>query len=346
VAPPARILTTRQLNRAVLARQMLLERARLPLPTVLEHMGGLQAQYAPSMYIGLWSRVEGFHRDDLTRALERRTVVQGTLMRVTIHLVSARDYWPFVAGIRSSRQAWWLRAQRPRADPNELVEAAARLRDRLANGPVRGSGLGEIVGPSFTSGVGLWVDLVRVPPSGTWERRRADLFGLAENWIPPIEVSTEAGVEHVVRRYLGGFGPAAPKDIATWAGLATSDVAPALARLRLRRFRREDGQDLVDLPGAPLPEADTPAPVRFIPTWDAMLLAHARHKGVIAENHRVRIFDAKYPQSKPTFLVDGTVAGTWRYDGGGVLLDPWVPLSRRTLTELTDEGERLAALHA
>jgi hypothetical protein len=346
VAPPARILTTRQLNRALLARQMLLERTHLPLPRVLERMGGLQAQYAPSMYVGLWSRVEGFHRDDLTRALERRTVVQGTLLRVTIHLVSARDYWPFVAGVRASRQEWWLRVQRPRPDPDELAEAAAGLRDRLADGPVRGSGLRELVGPTFTSGIGLWVDLVRVPPSGTWDRRRADLFGLAEDWIPPVDVSMAAGVEHLVRRYLGGFGPAAHKDIATWAGLAPSDVAPALARLRLRRFRREDGQDLVDLPGAPLPEADTPAPVRFIPTWDTMLLAHARHKGVIAEDHRARIFDAKYPQSKPTFLVDGTVAGTWRYDGAGVQLEPWVPLSRRTVVELTDEGERLAALHA
>jgi Winged helix DNA-binding domain len=151
---------------------------------------------------------------------------------------------------------------------------------------------------------------VRVPPSGTWERRRADLlFGLASDWITPIEVTAEEGVERLVRRYLSGFGPAAPADIASWAGLGLHEVTAALARVDLRRFRAADGTELVDLPGAPRPDPDTPAPVRFLPTWDATLIGHARGCGVLPEAHRARIFATKYPQSFPTFLVDGALPG-------------------------------------
>src|SRR5438105_3029546 len=126
-----RTLTQRELNRALLARQMLLERARSPLPRALERTGGLQAQYAPSMYIGLWSRVRGFERDQLTRALERRAIVQGTLMRTTIHLVSRRDYWPLAAAVRLGRREWWLRTGAARPDARAIAEAVERLRARL-----------------------------------------------------------------------------------------------------------------------------------------------------------------------------------------------------------------------
>jgi hypothetical protein len=330
----------------VLARQLLLERARTSLPRALERVGGIQAQYAPSMYIGLWSRLEGFERDALTRALERRTVVQGTLMRATIHLVSARDYWPLVIAIRLHRRRWWIRAHRD-LEPRAMATAARRLRGRLAEGPLRQAEIQQLVGGrKAAGGVGMWLDMVRVPPCGTWERRRADLYAAAENWLDSADVAAEDAVDHLVRRYLGAFGPAPRSDIADWAGLAAPELAPALERLRLRRFRGEDGQELLDLPRAPLPDPDTPAPVRFLPVWDAALLVHARRTGILPEEYRPRVFNVKTPQSVNTFLVDGAVAGTWRYEGGRVRLGPFGRLDRPTRRKLDEEAERLAALHA
>ena len=193
-------------------------------------MGCLQAQYAPSMYIGLWSRVEGFPRDDLTRLLDQRAVVQGTLMRVTIHVVSAADYWPLALAVREARRTLWLRATRHAATPADYEEAAIAVRGRLAAGPVRRAELDQLVGRDKTIGVGLWVNLVRVPPSGTWERRRADLYGLAEEWLgpPPEDLTVEAVTAHLVRRYLRGFGPATAADVADWGGLRTGDVQQVL----------------------------------------------------------------------------------------------------------------------
>jgi hypothetical protein len=347
-AASERTLTQRELNRALLARQLLLKRARPPIPKVLERVGGLQAQYAPSMYVGLWSRIEGFERNDLDRALERRAVVQGTLMRVTIHLVSRGDYWPFAVGIRKSRREWWLRVHKPRPDPREVAAAARRLRKRLAGGTIHRSEIDDLVGRSavMTNGVGLWLDLVRVPPSGTWERRRADLYAAAEDWIGPAEVTPADGIERLVRRYLTGFGPATRDQIASWAGLPARAIDATLARLRLRRFRSENGKELLDLPRLPLPDAETPAPVRFLPIWDATLLVHARGTGILPEERRPLVFNTKTPQSVATFLVDGAVAGTWKYEQGGVRTEPFERLSRSAQKELDDEAERLAALHA
>ena len=344
-AAPPRTLTQRDLNRALLGRQLLLERARATLPRALERMGGLQAQYAPSMYIGLWSRAEGVERDDLTRALERRTVVQGTLLRSTIHLVSTRDYWPFAVAIRRRRREAWLRAHRDGPSARELAAAARRLRRQLAAGPLRRAQIEELLGRPLFLGVGAWLDLVRVPPSGTWERRRADLYAAAEDWLGSPSVTPAEGVEHLVHRYLGGFGPASRRDIADWAGLPVGDLAPALDRLRLRRFRGEGGEELLDLPRAPLPAPETPAPVRFLPVWDATLLVHARRTGILPEPYRPLVFNTRTPHSVQTFLVDGAVAGTWRYEQGGVRLDPFRRLGAATRRELREEGERLAAFH-
>jgi hypothetical protein len=208
MAAAERILTPRELNRALLARQLLLERGRMTLPRALERIGGLQAQYAPSMYIGLWTRLEGFARDDLTRALERRSVVQGTLMRTTIHLVSAADYWPFALATRSARRESWLRSTTDGLSARELAGAARRLRPRLAGGPLRRADVEALLGKDRARGVGGWIDLVRAPPSGTWERRRADLWALAEDWLGPPETTAREGVELLVRHYLRAFGPA------------------------------------------------------------------------------------------------------------------------------------------
>jgi hypothetical protein len=347
-----RVLTQRDLNRALLARQLLLERVRTPLPRTLERIGGLQAQYAPSMYVGLWSRVEGFEREQLTRALERRSVVQGTLMRSTIHLVSKRDYWSFAVAIRDGRREFWLRTGRRGRTAREMAAAARSVRSALGKRQFSRVELDELLsereGPVavWRNGVGLWLDLVRVPPSGTWERRRADLYAAAQEWIGPAEGTPKGGLVHLVRRYLGGFGPSTPNEVADYAGLSTKAMAPALDELELCSFRSEDGAELMDLPRAPLPDPEIPAPVRFLPVWDATLLAHARRTGILPEEHRSKVFNTKTPQSVPTFLVDGEVAGTWRYEKGRIVLAPFGRLDRSTRRELDTEAERLAALHA
>jgi Winged helix DNA-binding domain len=339
-----RTLGQRDLNRALLARQLLLARVRLPLPRVLERIGGIQNQYAPNGYIRLFSCVEGFRRDDLTRALERRTVVQATLMRQTIHLVSRRDYWRFAVAVRASHREWLLRVRKPRPDERELERTAGELRAALADGPRSYDELNEITEGRWHD-AGPWVELVRVPPSGTWAKRRAHLFETAEAWVGPETGTTEDALEHLVRRYLGAFGPARPEDVAKWAGTNVRDVAPALERLRLRRFRDTEGKELLDVPRAPLPDPDTPAPVRFLPTWDAILLVHARRSGVLPEEYRSLVFNVKTPHSVGTFLVDGAVAGTWRFERGRIRTEPFARLDRAAAREVAEEAERLAVLH-
>jgi hypothetical protein len=342
-----RVLTQRELNRALLERQFLLRRRREALPRALERLAGIQAQYTPSMYIGLWSRLAGFERDSLTRALERRSVVQATLMRSPIHLVSAADYWPFAAATREARWESWQRGYRKGPPPQAVLAAARRVDRMLADGPrTRAELIAGIDGPRF-SGAGTRLNLVRVPPSGTWERRRADLYGRAEDWLgPPPEVSEEDGVDLLIRRYLRAFGPASPADVASWAGVAITPVRAALDRIEVRQFRDESGGLLLDLPRAPLPPADTGAPARFLPTWDATLLVHCRRTQILPEEHRPKIFHVKKPQSETTFLVDGEVAGTWTQEGARVRLHPFERLNGADRDELEAEAERLAAFIA
>lgn len=346
-------LTQRALNRALLARQLLLERSPLSLTDALEQVGGLQTQYAPAGYIGLWSRLEGFERPMLTQALEERRVIQATIMRATIHMVSAADYWPMTVGQRRARREWFANVSRREMATIEMEGAAEAAREELAGGPLRMSELTEWLvargfPPRAATWVGMWVDLVRVPPSGTWERRRADLYGLAETWVgpPPRDLTEDAGIEHLVRRYLGAFGPAALKDVASWMGMNVGQIRHVADTMELRHLRDEAGKPLVDLADAPLPDADTPAPVRFLPVWDASLLVHARRTQILPEAHRPLVFNTKTPHSVNTFLVDGQVAGTWRHEGGRIDVTPFGRLSPATRRELGDEAERLAAFLA
>ena len=340
-----RTLTERELNRALLARQLLLERVRSPLPRALERVGGLQTQYAPSGYLRLWSCLEGFERTDLTRALERRTVVQATLMRSTIHMVSAKDYWLLAEAVREGRREWWRGAVRDRRVQAAVERAAERVRMALSDGPrPRAEIVKELRLDSRTwNGVGVFLDMVRVPPSGTWERRRADLYGLAEDWLGPSTATAAEAAEHLVRRYLSAFGPAGRKDVASFSGLAPARLDPVLDRMELRRFREERGRELLDVPRAPLPDPETPAPIRLLPTWDAALLVHARRTQILPETYRPRVFDPRTPHSAPTFLVDGRVAGTWAIEGDHVRVEPFERLSRSAQRQLRDETERLEA---
>jgi hypothetical protein len=228
-----------------------------------------------------------------------------------------------------------------------MTALARRLRTALDGGTMRRTEVEALIGKRATQAINLWLNIVRAPPSGTWERRRADLYAAAEDWLgpPPDDAGEAAGRELLVRRYLAAFGPATRADVASWAGLKPTELEPAFAATALRRFRSEDGGELIDLPRAPLPPADTPAPVRFLPTWDATLLVHARRTQILPEEHRPRIFSTKTPQSVPTFLVDGAVAGTWRYDGGKVDLEPFGRLDRAPTRALQEEAGRLASFH-
>jgi hypothetical protein len=346
------ILTQRALNRALLARQLLLERSTTSLTDALERVGGLQTQYAPAGYIGLWTRLVGFERPMLTKALEERRAIQATMMRATIHVVSAADYWPMTAGVRRVRREWFANVGRGAIAALDMDAAAAAAREELSAGALRFTELSErLVARGFDSQaakwVGMWLDLVRVPPYGTWERRRADLYGLAETWVPGDgDVTEDEGIELLIRRYLGAFGPAALKDIASWMGLNVGQIRHVADAMELRGFRDEAGKPLVDLPGAPLPNPETSAPVRFLPVWDASLLVHARRTQILPEAHRPRIFNTKTPHSVNTFLLDGQVAGSWRFEEGRIELAPFEPLAEADRDALEEEAVGLAALHA
>ena len=304
MAAAPRTLSPRALNRALLARQLLLERSTAPLPRALERIGGIQAQYAPSMYVGLWSRLEGFEREALDRALERGSVVQGTMMRSTIHLVSAGDYWPLVEAIGEARREHWLRTRKDHT-AREVEAATRRVRRRISGAELRGRALDEIAGGRvLAGGVGHWLPLLRVPPSGTWEHRRADLYASAADRLGPPAVTPAEGIELVVRRYLGGFGPAPAADIAGWAGIPPRDVAPALERMRLRRFRDEDGGELFDLPRAALPSR-YPGARRFLPVGTRRCSSSPKSTGRRSST-----------PARPTPSTPSSSTARWRAPGG------------------------------
>jgi hypothetical protein len=310
----------------------------------LDRIGGLQTQYAPSGYVGLWTRLAGFRRADLTAALEDRSVVQATLLRTTIHMVSRREFWLHAAGVRQARRTWSLRVQRGSADEQAMVVAAARLRDALRDGPRTVKELGEL-GTGFVGNLGLWVDIVRVPPSGTWERRRADRLALAEDWVGPCDASEADGLQHLVRAYLSGFGPAPWRDIASWAGIRVADARLGGEGLELVHYRDEEGRELIDLPDAPLPDPATPAPARFLAHWDASLLVHARRTGILPDEYRARVFTSRNPFSVGTYLVDGGVAGAWSLRDGRIALDAYQPLASADQRAVERERDALEAFH-
>ena len=316
----------------------------MPPPAAVEQVGGLQTQYAPSGYVGLWTRVAGFRRDDLTRALEDRSLIQGSLMRTTIHVVSRADYWRFAAGVRRARREWALRVQALPPE-SEMQATADRLREALRDGPRTVKELGPV--PSgFIGSLGFWVDLVRVPPSGTWERRRADRLALAEDWIGPDDATEDEGLEHLVRSYLRAFGPAPWKDISSWAGVGVADLKRGAANLALVRYRDGHDTELLDLEGLEIEDEDAAAPVRFLPHWDANLLVHARRAGVLPEAHRPRVFSIRNPFSVGTVLVDGRVVAGWSLKDGRIVLEEYEALRPKDRKAVEAERAALEAFHA
>jgi hypothetical protein len=273
-------------------------------------------------------------------------------MRSTIHLVSPRDYWGFAVGSRAARRESWLRYHRGKLDESEIEATAGLVRAALAGKTLHRDELLELVRPhdptggtALWNGLAAWIDLVRVPPSGTWKRRRADLYALAEDWVGPPSATPEEGLEQLLRSYLRAFGPARLTEAADWAGLAPTALRPVAERLQLRRFRDEEGKELLDLPRAPLPPPETPAPVRFLPTWDATLLVHARATQILPERFRPLVFNTKTPHSISTFLVDGAVAGSWRVERRAkkatLTVEAYEKLPRSAHDELREEAEAL-----
>jgi uncharacterized protein YcaQ len=336
-----RRFTAKELNRATLARQLLLERAQLSVPRAVERLCAMQAQSAPEAYIGLWSRLAGFTRAKLTRALEQRQVVRATLFRITIHFVAATDHGAFAV---LNHRRWRDDLQRRGIPVDEVARRIERLAER---GPFTYA-VASAVAPELAERpflVRCLTPLVHVPPSGTWGHSRVRVT-TAQRWLGRPAPSQPEAAALLVRRYLGAFGPATRRDLLAFSGLRAADVSPGLELLdgELRRDVDEEGRELLDLPRAPRPAADTPAPVRFLPKWDALLLSHADRTRVLPPEYRQAVITGGWVH--PTFLVDGVVAGRWRVESGKVRLQPFAPLPRGARRDLADEARRLAAFLA
>ena len=352
------VLSLRELNRATLARQLLLERGRLDVVRAVEHLAGLQAQWAPSPYIALWSRLVGFARERLWSAMERHAIVRARLMRGTLHLVSARDFYAYAVATQDLQRGAWNRLQVGRGvDPQEVAALAIafarepRRKDEvLAHITAR---LGRKLGGPYSWLVWRFVsahaDLVSAPPGGHWAYGGTDApYVAARHWIDGAgRPGEEAALELLVRRYLGAFGPATLADVARFAGQAAPRIRPAVERLApiLRTFRDESGRLLFDLARAPRPPADIRAPVRFLPRYDEVLIGYEHRERVIPVGHRPAIY-AKNGIIEATVLVDGQVAGTWELvrakDDAVVRVHAFGRVPPADRAALAEEGEQLA----
>jgi hypothetical protein len=331
-----RVLSTRELNRATLARQLLLERRRLPVVRAVERVAGLQAQWPPAPYVGLWTRIEGFRPEKLERALLRRSVLRGVLMRGTVHLLSARDYTLFGAALDVAPPGWVTPESQELAarviGPLRIFAAEPRTRAEIQEWLEREHGL-HIEGPN-----GLWYALrlqgriVHAPESCLWKGPQRPSFVAADyRELDPARARRE-----LVRRYLAAFGPATRGEISNWSGMRVRDFAESLDGLR--RFRDEQGRELYDVSRAPIPPPDAPAPVRFLPKWDNTLLDR---RTLLPEEYRAAVVRSN-ADVEQTFLVDGLVAGVWRFKDGRVTTKPFAPLPSTSRRELEDEAARLA----
>jgi hypothetical protein len=327
-----RVLTLRELNRATLARQLLLERRRLTPTAALERVAELQAQWAPASYVGLWTRTDGFRRDVLEKALLARHIVRAVLMRGTIHLVSAHDYGTFATAVGAPPWAKGVELAEGVHDVARTFCATPRTRAEIA------ASVDLPLEDRAWYVLRTRARLAHAPESGFWKAKGVTRYMTVEH--EPADA--EAARTELVRRYLAAFGPASRADVAVWSGLSAPDVRAALDALEpLRRFRDESGRELYDLPRAPLPAADTPAPVRLMPRFDNLILSHKDRTRVIADEHRALTIDGGWVKS--TLLVDGFVAGTWEVENGRVRIEPFEPLPRGIRREVDDEAARLEA---
>jgi Winged helix DNA-binding domain len=352
---PDRVLTRAELNRALLARQLLLERKRMTLPRAVEQLAGLQAQYTPSPYLTLRARLDGFERRQLTAALERRRLVKGLLMRGTLHIVTPSDYWAFATARRALGSDYWPPSYEKRLPQRKIAEVAKAAVAELRSDPRRFEEVRALLEPHATGDISptfLWrrvqgqEQVVHVPPSGTWGYHGEGVYQAADVAIGGRPPPADEACEHMIRRYLGAFGPATIRDLAQWAGLQRiGPLGQAVKRLTLRMFVDEDGRTLYDLPNAPLPDPATPAPPRLVPRYDNLVLAHADRTRVLGDVPVGRVV-TKNALVHATFLIDGFVAGTWQLENGRVRLEPFARIPRAVRAALADEVERVEAFVA
>jgi len=345
-------LTRKALNRALLARQMLLAREGVSALSAVERLVGLQAQQARPPFLGLWSRLSRFERADLRSLIDSRQVVRATLMRCTLHLMSRRDYLAFRPVLQPALSAGMRAVLRDRTRGFELDALLAEARRIFAERPRTFTELRGALLAAFPNAderamgyvVRTHLPLLSATSPHEWGFRTDAEFALAEDWLgQPLEAG--AGLHALVLRYLAAFGPAAARDVQAWSGL--TGLAPVLEELRpqLQVFRDERGRELFDLPEAPRPPEDTPIPARFVADFDNLILSHADRTRVIADEHRPVVI-TRNALVLPTFLVDGFVAGTWKATRTRKIttltVSPFAPLPAAAKVKLADEGERLA----
>jgi hypothetical protein len=333
-----RILTLRELNRATLARQMLLDRKGLSPTKVIERLVGMQAQWPSAPYVGIWTRTTSFEREALERLLVRGAVLKATVMRQTLHLVTRRDYGLLYAALSESNfPDQTPTARRVAPSIRALAEAGpVTTSDALAH-LEREHGLTDFEALRSWRGARVLTHVLQHPEGGFWGSRWGRRYVAVEE--PEAHDVLEARME-VVRRYLAAFGPASRRDVGAWSMMRQSELAPAIERLEpLRRFRDERGRELLDVPRAPLPAAETPAPVRFLPKYDNVLLSFADRTRILPEQYRKTVIRGGDVQQ--TFLVDGFVAGIWNVEHGRVRIEPFSPLPHSVRRELADEAARL-----
>ncbi len=346
------VLDRRTLNRALLARQLLLHRDPLPVAAAIEHLVGMQAQAPLAPYVGLWSRLDGFRTDDLAELLVQRSVARLLLMRGTIHLVTARDALalrPVVqpmferrtSSMSFGRDIAGTEMKQLLATGRALV--AERPRTRVELSRMLGERWPERDAASLAVAFTYLAPLVQVPPRGVWGAGGQATWTTIEKWLG-TPLGSDNAPDAMIQRYLAAFGPATVSDMRTWSGLPQLRAVIDRLRPRLRTFRDEHGKELFDVPDAPLPDVDTPAPPRFLPEFDNALLSHADRTRIISDDHRKRISSANglLPGS---VLVDGFFAGIWKISrrrGTAMLsIDIFHPVSTENQLALTDEGDRL-----
>jgi hypothetical protein len=341
---------------------MLLRRRPLPVVEAIKALVGLQAQVPGDPYIALWSRLESFRPEELSRLLLNRLVVRATLMRGTIHLVTTRDFLRLRPLMQPRLESSPFARDLEGIDMDAFVAAA---RSALLERPRTRAELRALLGErwpgrdaeSLGYAVAYLLPLVQVTPRGLWGKSGQARWALSEDWLGGLPLRSTS-LDEVVTRYLGAFGPATVMDIQTWCGLTRLSEVTARLRPKLRVFRDEAGRELFDLPDAPRPEPDTESPPRFLPQYDNVFLSHADRARISSEAFGklmwaawMRSESATFrPISSSMFMVDGFLAGAWRIDkgpGGAMLsLQPVGKLSRRERSELTEEGMGLLSLLA
>jgi hypothetical protein len=341
-------VSDRQLNRWTLARQMLLERAPLDAETAVGRLAGMQAQYSPSPYIGLWSRLGGFRREELENAVLADRVYKATLMRGTLHLVSVAEFDLYRAATRNPYH--FMNAKRLAASGVDLAAIRTQILEAVREGPLNRVQIARLTQHHIPPELPDWGGWSAVAVAGDLVNLAADArfgyFGASRFRIaPPNGTDVEVARRHLVRAYLAAFGPASRADFAQWSGQTLTAFAQALRQDGIVELRHEDGRVLLDLAGAPRPDAGVEAPARFLPKWDNLLLAYARRERVLPEAYRKTVI-RKNGDVLPTFLVDGLVAGAWeaKLRGPAVLtLTPFGRLGHGARRAVAEEAGQLLA---